>query len=115
LHELHVIVENIVRERCETSEVHLPAPTSQHKTDVHPCEVEVTNISNTSILSGETSDCKGLVSSTSSPILNAIKELAEELDVVGKSQVAEPSVVVVVDSFAEVSQMAEEVVIDATQ
>jgi hypothetical protein len=78
LHELHVIVENIVRERCETSEVHLPAPTS-------------------------------------SPILNAIKELAEELDVVGKSQVAEPSVVVVVDSFAEVSQMAEEVVIDATQ
>jgi len=54
LYELRAIAENIVRERCETSEVHPPAH-SEHEADVHPCEVEATNatnIGNTCNLSG---------------------------------------------------------------
>ena len=49
------IAKNIVKKRCETSEVHPPAP-SQYEADVHCCEVEATNttnFSNTSILSKE--------------------------------------------------------------
>lgn len=41
--------------------------------------------------------------------------IAEELGVVGPSQVVKPHVVVAVDTFAEVSQIAAEVVMDATQ
>jgi hypothetical protein len=41
--------------------------------------------------------------------------LVEALNVVDKSQVAKPPVAVAVDLFAEVSQIAEEAVIDATQ
>ena len=41
--------------------------------------------------------------------------IAEELGAVGPSQVVEPHVVVAVDTFAEVSQIAAEVVMDATQ
>ncbi len=42
------------------------------------------------------------------------KNLVEDLDVVGKSQTAESPVVVAVDTFAEVSQIAEEVVMNVT-
>jgi hypothetical protein len=97
--------------------LHPPAP-SQHKADVHPCEVEatnVTNVGNTSNLSQVPLDWKDLVSPTPNPSFNAAGKLAEELDVVDKSQVAEPPVTVALDTFAEVSQIAEEAVIDATQ
>lgn len=55
LYKLRAIAKNIVKKRCETSEVHPPAP-SQYEADVHCCEVEATNttnFSNTSILSKE--------------------------------------------------------------
>jgi hypothetical protein len=111
------IAKNIFRERCETSEVHPPTP-CQHEADVHPCEVEatnVTNVGNTSNLSQVALDWKDLVSPTPNPSFKAAGELAEELDVVGKSQTVEPPVTVALDTFAEVSQIAKEAVIDATQ
>ena len=73
LYELCAIVENIVRERCETSEVHPPTP-SQHEADVQSCELEainITNIYNTSNLNQVALDWKDSVSTTPSPSLNA--------------------------------------------
>ena len=55
------------------------------------------------------------MSPTPNPLFNAAGKLAEELDVVGKSQTVEPPVTVALNTFAEVSQIAEEAVIDATQ
>ena len=97
LYELRGLSESTARDRCETFEVHLPTPT-QHETDVHGYEVEV----------------QDSVSTTPSPSLNVPQNLTEDLDVVGKSQTAEAVVVVAVDTFAEVSQIAEEVVLNAT-
>ena len=117
LYELRAIAENIVTDRCETSEVHPPTP-SQHEADVHPCEVEatnVTNVRNTSNLSQVTLDWKDLVSPSPCTTFNAAENLAKELDMIGKCQAAELPVVVAVDTFTKVSQIAEEAVIDVTQ
>lgn len=118
VYELRAIAENIGRERCETSEVPPPAPT-QHEPDVHTCEVDSTNVSgpnvnNTSNLSQVTLDWKDLVFPTPGTSLNAVGALAKEVDVPGKSQVIEPAVAVAVDTFAEVCEIADEAVIDAT-
>jgi hypothetical protein len=59
-------------------------------------------------------DWQDSVSPTPSPSLKVPQNLAKDLDVVGKSHTAEPVVVVAVDTFAEVSQIAEEVVMNAT-
>jgi hypothetical protein len=59
-------------------------------------------------------DWQDSVSPTPSPSLNVPQNLAEDLDVVGKSHTAEPVVVVAVDTFAGVTQIAEEVVMNAT-
>ena len=75
-----------------------PLIPTHDKADVHGSEVEV----------------QDSVSPTSSLSLNVPENLAEDLDVVGKSQTAEPIVVVAVDTFAEVSQIAKEVVMNAT-
>jgi hypothetical protein len=117
LYELRVISDNIVRERCETSEVHPPTP-SQHEADEHTCEVDSTNVTdvgNTSNLSPVALDWKDLVFPTPSTSLNAADPLAEEVDLAGRSQDVEPPVVVALDKFAEVCEIAEEAVIDATQ
>ena len=45
LYKLRAIAKNIIKEHCEHSEVHPPEPT-HHKADVHHCEVEATNTSN---------------------------------------------------------------------
>lgn len=55
------------------------------------------------------------MSRTSTPSLATTQNLGEELEVVGSTQVVEPTVVVAVDTFAEVSQIAQDVVMDATQ
>lgn len=47
------------------------------------------------------------MSLTSNPLFNVPQNLAEDLDIVGKSHTAEPVVVVAVDTFAEVSKLAE--------
>ena len=82
------------------------------------CELEainITNICNTSNLNQVALDWKDSVSTTPSPSLNAWENLAEELNVIGKSQAAKLPVAVAVNTFAEVSQIAEETVIDATR
>lgn len=48
-------------------------------------------------------DWQDSVSPRPNPSLNAAQKLSENLDVVGKSQTAEPPVVVAVGTFAEVS------------
>ena len=60
-------------------------------------------------------DWQDLVSPTPSPSFNATQNLAKELDMIGKSHTAEPPVVVVVDTFAEVSRIAQDAIMDATQ
>ena len=117
LYELRAISENIVRERCEISEVHPPTP-SEHEADEHTCEVDATNVKdvgNTSNLGPVALDWKDLVFPTPSTSLNAADPLAEEVDLAGKSQDVEPPVAVALDKFAEVCEIAEEAVIDATQ
>jgi hypothetical protein len=52
---------------------------------------------------------------TPSTSLNAADPLAEEVDLAGKSEDVEPPVAVALDKFAEVCEIAEEAVIDATQ
>jgi hypothetical protein len=61
------------------------------------------------------SDWQDSVSPTPSPSLNAEQNLVEELDNVGKSQTVESPMVVAVDTFSEVSQIAQEAIMDAIQ
>ena len=59
-------------------------------------------------------DWQDSVSPTPSSSFNVAQNLAKDLDVVGKSQTAEAPVVMAVDTFAEVFQIVEEAVMDAT-
>jgi hypothetical protein len=58
-------------------------------------------------------DCQESVLPTPMPSLAAVRNLGEELEVVGATQNADPPVVL--DTFAEVFQIAQESVMGATQ
>jgi hypothetical protein len=60
-------------------------------------------------------DWQDSVSLTPTPSLAATRNLNQELEAVASSQVVNPPEVVAVDTFAEVSQIAAEVVMDAAQ
>ena len=60
-------------------------------------------------------DWQDSVSLTPTPSLAATRNLNQELEAVVSSQVVNPPEVVAVDTFAEVSQIAAEVVMDAAQ
>ena len=149
LYELRAIADNVVRERCETSEVHPPI-SKQYESDVLRCKVEATNATNVGNMNLSNADvvkdvqppvepqsnkhaedsvsthgdvhvgpaCRILmtqaeldwqdsVSRAPSSSFNATQNLPNDIDVVGRFQTT-------VDTFAEVSQIAEEAVMDAT-
>ena len=60
-------------------------------------------------------DWQDSVSLTPTPSLATTRNLGQELEAVASSQVDDPPVVVAIDTFAEVSQIAQEAVMDATQ
>ena len=142
MYKLRAIADNVVRERCETSEVHPPI-SKQYESDVLRCKVEATNatnvgnmnLSNADVVKDVQSpvepqsnkhaedsvsthgdvhvgsachipmtqaelDWQDLVSHASSSSFNAAQNLPKDIEVVG--------------TFAEVSQIAEEAVMDAT-
>jgi hypothetical protein len=60
-------------------------------------------------------ECQDSASLTPNPSHEATRNLGQELEAVASSPVHDVAVVVEVDTFAEVSQIAQEVVMDATQ
>ena len=106
MYEIRVVVDSVVKEACETSELPPPTPT-HYEADVHGSEVEVTNVGNTSKADVVMTQQSQITPHDSvSPTPNLSFDMPQNL--------AEPIVVVAVNTFAEVSQVAEEVVMNAT-